>query len=111
MNLQSDLSSWLKQIEDLNNSCSKKEKFIPRIVITEASTSIARALIYRILYDEVFGPNQEIIISLYDSLENSRFLNSLVIEVTACAPNILTGMNFSYKIINIPKLLNLFSFN
>ena len=105
MNLQSDLSSWFKQIEDFNNSFVKEEKFIPRIVITEASTLLVRSLIYRILYDEVFGPNQEIIISLYESQSNTPFLNSLVIEVTACAPNNLTGMNFTYKITNMSELL------
>ncbi|XP_024945360.1 malate dehydrogenase, cytoplasmic-like isoform X2 [Cephus cinctus] len=65
------------------------------VVITEGSTTLARALIYRILIDETFGPNQSIHFILYDSLNFLAFLESTAIEITACAPNLLEGISYS----------------
>ncbi|XP_014219323.1 malate dehydrogenase, cytoplasmic-like [Copidosoma floridanum] len=58
-----------------------------RVVITEASDYIARSLAYRILSDDVFGSDQQIILCLFDN--SDLFLESISIEITACAPALL----------------------
>ncbi|XP_016837901.1 malate dehydrogenase, cytoplasmic-like [Nasonia vitripennis] len=67
----------------------------PRVVITEATSFIARSLAYRILSDEIFGADQEIVLSLYDSGEQAMLLQTVAIEITACAPNLLKDVVYS----------------
>ncbi|XP_051158798.1 malate dehydrogenase-like [Leptopilina boulardi] len=102
MDLQrNDFSNWLKQIKDFNDSFRRNS--IPRIVITDASSSVTRSLIYRLIYDEVFGINQEVIINLYESSDKSTFLNSLIIEITACAPHNLKEISVSHDVSKVFK--------
>lgn len=67
-----------------------------RVVITEGTSYIARYLAYRILSDAVFGSDREIILSLYDTEDNAVLLESIGIEITACAPNLLKGTTFNH---------------
>ncbi|XP_058808706.1 malate dehydrogenase, cytoplasmic-like [Phymastichus coffea] len=60
-----------------------------RVVITEAMSYTSRSLAYRLLSDEVFGSDQEIILSFFDTSDSVVFLEGIVIEITACAPNLL----------------------
>lgn len=110
MDLQrNDFSNWLKQIKNFNESFRRNS--IPRIVITDASSSVTRSLIYRLIYDEVFGINQEVIINLYESSDKSTFLNSLIIEISACAPHNLKGTVLFEILYFSFYLLFLFKFN
>lgn len=62
-----------------------------RLVVTDASTDVALALIYRILSDDVFGTSRAIFVSLFEFREKAVFLDSVGIELTSFSPNLLTG--------------------
>ena len=79
-------------MENLINKLTQHDDKPPiRVLITEATSFVARSLAYQIFSNNIFGGNQEIILSLYDSSESNIFLGATEIEITASAPNLLKG--------------------
>ncbi|KAL7290260.1 hypothetical protein TKK_0015962 [Trichogramma kaykai] len=66
-----------------------------KVVITEASSYTARYLAFRILNEELFGPDRKIILSLFVADEAVMSLEGIAIEITACAPNLLQDIVYS----------------
>ncbi|XP_035741047.1 malate dehydrogenase, cytoplasmic-like [Vespa mandarinia] len=67
------------------------DRNVLRIVVTEASTEIAHALMYRILSNNVFENDQLIYLVVYETFEKALFLESIVIELTEFSPAQLYG--------------------
>lgn len=78
-------------LEVFRKNMQSKEKPTLRVVITRAMSYTSRSLAYRILTDEIFGADQQIILSMYDSNDSAVFLQGIAIELKSCAPNILEG--------------------
>lgn len=76
---------------------SSNDRNILRIVVTEASTEIAHALMYRILSNNVFEDDQLIYLVVYETFEKALFLESIVIELTEFSPIQLYGSQLSEK--------------
>ncbi|XP_015178801.1 PREDICTED: malate dehydrogenase, cytoplasmic-like [Polistes dominula] len=73
-----------------HSSCNDRN--VLRVVVTEASTEIALALMYRILCDKIFGDNQLIYLIAYETLEKALFLESIIIELTDFSSDQLDGI-------------------
>ncbi|KAI4489572.1 hypothetical protein M0802_011009 [Mischocyttarus mexicanus] len=76
---------------------SSHDRNVLRVVVTEASTEIALALMYRILSDKVFGDNQLIYLIAYETIEKALFLESIVIELTELSSDQLDGIIFTHE--------------
>lgn len=77
---------------------SSDDRNVLRIVVTEASTEIAHALMYRIFSNNVFEDDQLIYLVVYETFEKALFLESIVIELTEFSPIQLYGSQFFEKI-------------
>ncbi|XP_066591636.1 malate dehydrogenase, cytoplasmic-like [Prorops nasuta] len=82
-------------MNEIKQFSTKSEENDLTVVITDASTDVARAFAYKILYDKTFGEDQSICINLYDHPKRSFFLESVAIELTAFHPNLLKRINYS----------------
>ncbi|XP_046833708.1 malate dehydrogenase, cytoplasmic-like [Vespa crabro] len=71
---------------------SSDDRNVLRIVVTEASTEIAHALMYRILSNNVFEKDQLIYLVVYETFEKALFLESIAIELTEFSPAQLYGI-------------------
>ena len=74
----------------LGNYLQSKEDAL-KIVVTDGTTELARSFLYRMLYDNVFGENQSVFISLYELPSKAIFLESVAIELTSFSPKLLSG--------------------
>lgn len=79
-----------KRYQSIVSNASRQDNAL-RVVITDGSTDIALALIYRIFVDDVFGKDQPVFISLFEFESKAVFLDSVIIELTSCSPNLLHG--------------------
>ncbi|XP_076645066.1 malate dehydrogenase, cytoplasmic [Halictus rubicundus] len=75
---------------------SQNKNDVLRVVVTDGCTDIALALIYRIFFDEIFGPDQLISLSVYEFQSRAVFLESVAIELTLCSPNLLHDVVYGY---------------
>ncbi|XP_047363497.1 malate dehydrogenase, cytoplasmic-like [Vespa velutina] len=88
------MDSLVNDVDDDENVVfddSSDDRHVLRIVVTEASTEIARALMYRILSNNVFENDRLIYLIVYETFEKALFLESIVIELTECSPAQLYG--------------------
>lgn len=74
----------------LRNYFRRKENVL-KVVVTDGTTDLARAFLYRMLNDNVFGENQSVFVSLYELPNKATFLESVVIELTSFSPKVLNG--------------------
>ncbi|KZC12679.1 PREDICTED: malate dehydrogenase, cytoplasmic-like [Dufourea novaeangliae] len=81
--------------ESVVTHASRCKSDVLRVVVTDGSSDIALALIYRILSDQVFGSDQSVFISIYEFQDRAVFLESVAIELTLCSPNLLHGITYS----------------
>ncbi|KAK9299467.1 hypothetical protein QLX08_007491 [Tetragonisca angustula] len=79
----------------LGNYLQSKEDAL-KIVVTDGTTELARSFLYRMLYDNVFGENQSVFISLYELPSKAIFLESVAIELTSFSPKLLSGISYGH---------------
>lgn len=87
-------SSIYETDETVVTHASRRKEDVLRVVVTDGSSDIALSFLYRILSDEVFGPDQSIFVSIYEFPGKAVFLESIAIELTLCSPNLLHGKPF-----------------
>nr|XP_003703577.1 PREDICTED: malate dehydrogenase, cytoplasmic-like isoform X2 [Megachile rotundata] len=71
-------------------------KDVLKIVVTDGTTELALTFLYRILYDNVFGENQLVFISIFEFQDKALFLESVEIELTSFSPNLLQGISYGH---------------
>ncbi|KAG7211810.1 hypothetical protein KM043_011041 [Ampulex compressa] len=84
-----------KEPESVIISSNECNRTVLRVVVTDATTEIALALAYRIFCDNVFGPNQPIFLVLFECRDKAKFLESVAIELTDYAPDLLQGISYT----------------
>ncbi|KAK2581328.1 hypothetical protein KPH14_008101 [Odynerus spinipes] len=77
---------------------SYRDRDILRVVVTEGSSEIALALMYRILCYKVFGDDQLIYLIIYEAPEKALFLESIAIELTEFASDLLAGVLYTHEL-------------
>lgn len=73
------------------SNVSQRKDDVLRIVVTDGTTEIVLAFLYRILSDNSFGPDQSLFVNVYEFPDKAMFLESVAIELTAFSPNMLHG--------------------
>ncbi|XP_017891084.1 malate dehydrogenase, cytoplasmic [Ceratina calcarata] len=68
-----------------------------KIVITDGTTDIARSFAYKVLYGHVFGKDRPIVMSFYELPDKATFLESVMIELTSFAPNLLHDISYGHE--------------
>ncbi|XP_068984521.1 malate dehydrogenase, cytoplasmic-like [Bombus flavifrons] len=79
----------------LRNYFRRKENVL-KVVVTDGTTDLARAFLYRMLNDNVFGENQSVFVSLYELPNKTTFLESVAIELTSFSPKVLNGISYGH---------------
>ncbi|XP_043502359.1 malate dehydrogenase, cytoplasmic-like [Polistes fuscatus] len=79
------------------HSSSSNDRNVLRVVVTEASTEIALALMYRILSNKIFDDDQLIYLIAYETFEKALFLESVVIELTEFSSDQLDGIIWTHE--------------
>ncbi|KAF7385744.1 hypothetical protein HZH66_011586 [Vespula vulgaris] len=91
------LANGVDDDENIVFGDSSDDRNVLRIVVTEASTEIAHALMYRILSNNVFEDDQLIYLVVYETFEKALFLESIVIELTESSPTQLYGIIYTHE--------------
>ncbi|XP_076176239.1 malate dehydrogenase, cytoplasmic [Ptiloglossa arizonensis] len=78
------------------SNVSQRKDDVLRIVVTDGTTEIVLAFLYRILSDNSFGPDQSLFVNVYEFPDKAMFLESVAIELTAFSPNMLHGIICSH---------------
>ncbi|XP_031832086.1 malate dehydrogenase, cytoplasmic [Nomia melanderi] len=89
-------SSIYETDETVVTHASRRDEDVLRVVVTDGSSDIALSFLYRILSDEVFGPDQSIFVSVYEFPEKAVFLESVAIELTFFSPNLLHDITYGH---------------
>lgn len=80
-----------KRNESRINGSLNDKKDVLKIVVTDGTTELALTFLYRILYDNVFGEDQLVFISIFEFQDKAFILESVEIELTSFGPNLLQG--------------------
>ena len=93
------LNSTLRRLRTIRNHIDKatteKSKIPFRVLITGAAGNIGYSLAYMIGQGRMFGPNQPVIIHLFDLPAMAGAIKGIAMEITDCAFDLVKGIVFS----------------